>query len=362
MERHTYFAYGSNLCPEQMARRCPDAADPRPGVLADHDWLINERGVATLEPFTGSTVHGVLWTLTDHDLASLDSAEGVPDHYRRDRLTVHTAQGPATPWVYIDHRIRPGAPRPGYLDRIISGALHHDLPHPWIEFLYRWDPKHWPMSRAQSKDTGPQTLSELLGDPDVIEMSRLRSRFGFMAIHGGGLEQMTDVIADRAAEQAGASVYLLQHPRDYPHHLSSARYLPEQSVRLTEFLDHVDVVVSLHGYGRVDRSTQILAGGRNRQLAGLLADCITVPGYQVVTDLDAIPSELRGLHPDNPVNRVRGGGAQLELSSRVRGTSPRSQLPGRDGLTPATAALVAGLVATAHSWSRHHPDSDWRHS
>ena len=70
----------------------------------------------------------------------------------------------------------------------------------------------------------------------------------------------------------------------------------------------------------------------------------------MVTDLDAIPRELRGLHPDNPVNRVRGGGAQLELSPRVRGISPRSGMPGDDGLSPATSALVQGLVRAAHSW------------
>jgi len=352
MARHTYFAYGSNLCAEQMAERCPGATDPRPAVLDDHDWLINERGVATLEPFIGSKVYGVLWTLTDHDLARLDHAEGVPERYRRDRLTVRTVGGPAKPWVYIDNRVHPGTPRPGYLERIISGALHHGLPHQWIEFLNRWDPAHWPMSRSKSTDAGPATLSELLADPDITEVSMLRSRFGFMAIHGGGLEQMTDVIAERAAEQCGASVYLLRHPRDYPHHLPSVRYIPEQSTKLAEFLDHVDVVVSLHGYGRVDRSTQILAGGGNRALAKLLADCIAVPGYQVVTDLDEIPQELRGLHPDNPVNRTSGGGTQLELSSRVRGTSPRSQLPGEDGMTPATSALVAGLVAAACSWGR----------
>jgi phage replication-related protein YjqB (UPF0714/DUF867 family) len=333
-----------------------------PAVLADHDRLIKERGVATLEPFAGSTVHGVLWTVTDNDLANLDLAEGVPHRYRRDRLRVHTAFGPSTPWVYIDHRIEPGAPRPGYLDRIIAGAVHHGLPNQWIDFLRRWDPSHWPMSHSHSSDAGPQSLSELLADPDVDEVSTLRSRFGFLAIHGGGLEQMTDVIAERAAEQAGASVYLLRHPADYPHHLSSARYLPEQSMRLAAFLDHVDVVVSLHGYGRVGRSTQILAGGRNRELAALLAECITVPGYEVVTDLGSIPRELRGLHPDNPVNRVRGGGAQLELSSRVRGTSPRSQLPGDDGLTPATAALVAGLVAAAGSWRAGEGDGDSHHS
>src|SRR6476646_280590 len=84
---HSYFAYGSNLCVNQMSRRCPNAADPRPATLADHDWLINERGVATVEPFDGSQVHGVVWQLDDHDLATLDRAEGVPVRYSRDRLT-----------------------------------------------------------------------------------------------------------------------------------------------------------------------------------------------------------------------------------------------------------------------------------
>jgi phage replication-related protein YjqB (UPF0714/DUF867 family) len=348
--RHAYFAYGSNLCVSQMALRCPGAADPRPALLSDHDWLINERGVATVEPFDGSQVHGVVWQLSDHDLATLDSAEGVPVRYRRDRLTVHTDDGLSEAWVYIDHRVEPGPPRPGYLERIVDGAVHHGLPHRWIEFLRRWDPAHWPRPRDKSSLAAPHSLSQLLRDPAILEASTLRSRFGFLAIHGGGLEQMTDVIAERAADAAGASVYLLRHPENYPHHLPSALYRPQESERLAEFLDHVDVAVSLHGYGRLGRSTQVLAGGRNRTLAEHLARHVAVPGYQVVTDLDAIPRELRGLHPDNPVNRVRGGGTQLELSPRVRGISPRSALPGDDGLSPATSALVQGLVAAAHSW------------
>jgi phage replication-related protein YjqB (UPF0714/DUF867 family) len=181
-------------------------------------------------------------------------------------------------------------------------------------------------------------------------VSRLRARFGFLAIHGGGLEQMTDVIAERAADAAGASLYLLRHPEHYPHHLPSARYLAAESDRLAAFLDHVEVAVSVHGYGRIGRSTELLAGGGNRSLARHLAATIDLPGYQVITDLAAIPAELRGLHADNPVNRVRGGGAQLELPTRVRGISPRSQPPNADGLSPATAALVRGLVAAANSW------------
>jgi len=347
--RHFYFAYGSNLCVRQMALRCPDAADPRPAVLADHDWLINQRGVATVEPLAGNQVHGVLWQLSGDDLATLDSAEGVPVRYRRERLTVHTHEGPSPAWVYIDHRVTPGPPRPGYLPRIIDGAVHHGLPQRWIDFLRRWDPAHWPRP-VFTNTPGPQSLSELLSEPGVIEENRLRSRFGFLAIHGGGLEEMTDVIAERAAENAGASVYLLRHPDRYPHHLPSTLYDPDESPRLAEFLDHVDVAVSLHGYGRIGRATQLLAGGRNRALAAHLARHIQLTGYQVVTKIDDIPPELRGLHPDNPVNRVRDGGTQLELSVRVRGLSPRSPLPGADGLSPVTAALVQGLATAARSW------------
>ncbi len=347
--RHAYFAYGSNLCVTQMALRCPDAADPRPAVLADHDWLINQRGVATVEPFAGNQVHGVLWQVSDDDLATLDSAEGVPVRYRRDRLTVHTGDGPSPAWVYIDHRVTPGPPRPGYLPRIIDAAVHHGLPQRWVDFLRRWDPTRWPRP-VSAKTPAPQSLSALLSEPGVIEESRLRSRFGFLAIHGGGLEEMTDVIAERAAEAADASVYLLRHPDRYPHHLPSALYDPDESPRLAEFLDHVDVAVSLHGYGRIGRGTQLLAGGRNRALATHLARHIQLTGYQVVTDIDDIPPELRGLHPDNPVNRVRDGGTQLELSVRVRGLRPRSPLPGDDGLSPVTTALMQGLAAAARSW------------
>lgn len=346
----SYFAYGSNLSVAQMAQRCPDAVAPRPATLADHDWLINERGVATVEPFLGSEVHGIVWQVSDADLASLDRAEGVPERYRRDRLTVSTNDGPVEAWVYIDHRIEPGLARTGYLERIIDAAGHHQLPSRWVEFLHRWDPAHWPRQLGDPTPDAPQTLSDLLASPDVTEHSVLRSHFGFLAIHGGGLERMTDVIAERAAAAAGASVYVVRHPPDYPDHLSSSAFRPAESATLAAFLDHVDVAVSLHGYGRMNRSTQLLVGGRNRVLADHVARHVVVPGYELITDVDAIPRELRGMHPANPVNLPRGGGAQLELSPRVRGISPRSGMVGDDGLTRPTAALIAGLAAAATAW------------
>ncbi len=63
-------------------------------------------------------------------------------------------------------------------------------------------------------------------------------------------------------------------------------------------------------------------------------------GYEVVDDLDEIPLALRGLHPENPVNRTRGGGVQLELPPRVRGLGP-------NGHPDHVDQLVAALVAVA---------------
>ena len=43
-----------------------------------------------------------------------------------------------------------------------------------------------------------------------------------------------------------------------------------------------------------------------------------LPAYRWLDDLERIPSHLRGVHRDNPVNRARDGGVQIELPPRVR--------------------------------------------
>ena len=48
-------------------------------------------------------------------------------------------------------------------------------------------------------------LADLLGHPGVEEVYELRSRFGFLAIHGGSLEQGTDSWPPRRPTRAGAS-------------------------------------------------------------------------------------------------------------------------------------------------------------
>ena len=195
-------------------------------------------------------------------------------------------------------------------------------------------------------------FAELLAAPGVEEVVELRSAFGFMAFHGGELEVMTDVIARAAADASGASYYGVHHPADVAH-LPSHSVDPEHSPTLAAFLAHVDVVITVHGYGRVGHWATLLVGGGNRELAGHLGDHLRrrLPAYDVRTDLEAIPRELRGLHPDNPVNRATGGGAQLELPPRVRGSSPLWWDWEGPGPTPHTQALIDALADAARSWS-----------
>jgi phage replication-related protein YjqB (UPF0714/DUF867 family) len=188
-------------------------------------------------------------------------------------------------------------------------------------------------------------LAELLGHPGVEEVSERRGRFGLMAIHGGNLERGTDVVAEAAAERAAASFYAVRQPADLTWHVPSTQFDPVASPALAAFLDHVDVVVSVHGYGRAGMWTTLLVGGGNRVLGARLAGALRSSlgdGFTAVDDLDAIPQALRGVHPRNPVNLPRHGGVQLELPPRVR--------PGTDAPTyraEYAAAVVDALVAVA---------------
>ena len=119
-------------------------------------------------------------------------------------------------------------------------------------------------------------------------------------------------------------LYALCQPDDL-RHIPSVQMDPAESPALERFLDHVDVVLSVHGYGRDGLFTTLLLGGGDRSLAGHVAGHLraALPNYTVAADLADIPKALRGLHPDNPVNRSRGGGVQIELPPRHPPAGPQ---------------------------------------
>jgi phage replication-related protein YjqB (UPF0714/DUF867 family) len=195
-------------------------------------------------------------------------------------------------------------------------------------------------------------FADLLREPGVEEVLELRSSIGFLAFHGGSLERQTDVIALDAAARAGASAYAVVQPAGLRWHIRSIDVTPDASPALAAFVAHVDVCIAVHGFGRDGFWTSLLLGGTNRTLAAHVAGCLrpALPDYTVLDDLEAIPVELRGLHPRNPVNLPTSGGVQLELPPRVRGTTPHWDGWEGPGHCPPMEALVDGLATAASTF------------
>ena len=196
-------------------------------------------------------------------------------------------------------------------------------------------------------------FADILAAPGVEERCELRGPIGFMAYHGGNLEWLTDVIAERAADRCGASLYSVVQPVGMREHLSSTKVRPEESPALARFVDHVELVVTVHGFGRRGLFSSLLLGGRNRPFAEHVGAALQrhLPAYDVRTDLDSIPRRLRGLHEHNPVNLAARQGVQIELPPRVRGSSPMWWDWEGTGLTPHTERLVDGLVEAVDTWA-----------
>ena len=149
-----YFAFGSNLDPSQMARRCPGHTVVGMAALRDHrlvfpltshDW---GGGVAGVQPLRGPTVFGVAYELTDDDLAALDGYEGFrgagDQHNVYDRESVYvdlvrpdddSFTRRLRVWIYAARPANPAPPSRRYLDAILTGAKHHRLPEEYVAQL-----------------------------------------------------------------------------------------------------------------------------------------------------------------------------------------------------------------------------------
>jgi phage replication-related protein YjqB (UPF0714/DUF867 family) len=208
-------------------------------------------------------------------------------------------------------------------------------------------------------------LAHLLREPGVEEPLELRSTIGFLALHGGGQDRVTDEIAAAAAARSGASLYAVVQPPTLRWHIPSYRYDPAESERLRRFLGHVRLAISVHGYGvdswRMDwrppgfEETRLgqfhareafLIGGRNRGRAAALAARLraALPDYEVWDDLDHIPPKASGMDGRNPVNLPEDGGVQVECPPRVRGLGPNAS-------PEDTSVLVEVLADTAAEWA-----------
>jgi hypothetical protein len=151
-----YFAFGSNLDPDQMLARCPAHKIVGMAVLRDHKLIFPifstgwGGGVASLQGSHGNDVWGMLYELGDEDLRTLDGYEGFrgpgdPHNlYERGPVWVELTRpedGSVPRRVkaaaYLAHTANPSPPSRRYLDAVLKGARAHRLPDDYIAALGR---------------------------------------------------------------------------------------------------------------------------------------------------------------------------------------------------------------------------------
>jgi gamma-glutamylcyclotransferase len=149
-----YFAYGSNLSTAQMRERAPGHRVVGLAALRDHRvefprysprWA---GGVLSVKPHRGDTVWGIVYDVTEPDLASLDQHEGFradgDQHnvYDRPIVTVELTRPDdgSVPrrlrvWMYVARPSNPSPPSRRYLERVVGGAREHALPEDYVARL-----------------------------------------------------------------------------------------------------------------------------------------------------------------------------------------------------------------------------------
>ncbi|XP_047461414.1 gamma-glutamylcyclotransferase a [Mugil cephalus] len=137
--RFMYFAFGSNLLKERLQLANPSAIFCTTGRLKDYvlNFGLWEKhvdnawhgGVATIESCPGAEVWGVIWTLSNENLLSLDEQEGVGDGvYSPLEVPVETDKGLMLCRTYQMNNFHACPPSPQYKQVVCLGAEQNGLP------------------------------------------------------------------------------------------------------------------------------------------------------------------------------------------------------------------------------------------
>jgi gamma-glutamylcyclotransferase len=139
------FAYGSNMCSGRfLAYGISPQDHEHAALLFAHRLVFNKSsrdgsGKANIQPREDSNVWGVLYTISDADLGSLDRGEGAG--YYRTKLPVRVTGGGITEaWVYLASRTMDAPalrPYTWYKRFLVEGAREHSLPPEYIAELER---------------------------------------------------------------------------------------------------------------------------------------------------------------------------------------------------------------------------------
>jgi hypothetical protein len=133
-----YFAYGSNMNREAMARRCSRSKPLGLARLARHRLAAMREGWLTAVRDPRASVHGILWDVALSDVPALGRYEGLAQGlYAKIAQPVLTESGPRRALVYVGANAGPGAPRPDYLAEVLAAARAWPLPAEAIAALER---------------------------------------------------------------------------------------------------------------------------------------------------------------------------------------------------------------------------------
>uniref|UniRef100_A0A3Q1ARF6 Gamma-glutamylcyclotransferase n=1 Tax=Amphiprion ocellaris TaxID=80972 RepID=A0A3Q1ARF6_AMPOC len=144
--RFMYFAFGSNLLRERLQLANPSATFCTTGRLKDYvlNFGLWERhvdnawhgGVATIEFCPGAEVWGVIWTLSNENLTSLDNQEGVSQgKYSPLEVLVETNEGLMLCRTYQMNNFHACPPSPQYKQVVCLGAEQNGLPDEYLKRL-----------------------------------------------------------------------------------------------------------------------------------------------------------------------------------------------------------------------------------
>ena len=148
-----YFAYGSNLDPQELRRKCPHARMICVAALREHtfDFWVASRdsvgGEMDIHGKKGAKVWGVVYQIDELELGRLDLGEGFDpgsprEIYERIELLVYEQdrdKSPFTVWTYRGSKRakhnRRNRPTGAYLKLVLAGARYWHLPAAYISSL-----------------------------------------------------------------------------------------------------------------------------------------------------------------------------------------------------------------------------------
>jgi len=141
-----YFAYGSNMSPATfLERRGMRPPETRRAFVDGHRLSFDipvgpgERGVANLIVDAAARTHGVAYLVTRDAAEHLDRTEGVPHLYHRHAVELWLDDRAPRPGFTYRSPVAVGGRKPSarYLDLLLDGARHHDLPAEYLVYLER---------------------------------------------------------------------------------------------------------------------------------------------------------------------------------------------------------------------------------